>query len=48
MASITVTCRTGGCGNAGIPIELQTVEGVQPSVVVCGVCSQTINDVRQS
>ena len=33
--TVTVTCHTADCENAGIPITLTTVEGAQ---VVCGPC----------
>jgi hypothetical protein len=47
----TVTCRTEGCGNKDIPIELQlTVTDADGTVrqimsVICGVCSQPIHDI---
>ena len=48
-----VTCRTEGCGNADIPIELTLVwtdEGGQEhsiDQVTCGVCGQPITDIRE-
>jgi hypothetical protein len=47
----TVTCNTGGCANAGIPIELDLTwtdeEGGIHTVgaVACGVCGQSITDI---
>lgn len=37
-----VICRTVGCANEGIPIELIAAPG---TLVVCGVCGQIIEDV---
>jgi hypothetical protein len=42
---VTVTCHTAGCGNAGIAITLEVVDVADPAVV-CGVCSQPINDIQ--
>lgn len=44
------TCHTPGCGNAGIPIdvdtEIETEDGGTITVgVQCGVCGQPITDV---
>jgi len=36
----TLTCRTVGCCNEGIPIELECV-----LPVYCGPCSQQITDI---
>lgn len=49
----TVTCHTGGCSNAGIPLDLylswvneDTGETEWVSAVTCGVCGQEIRDIR--
>jgi hypothetical protein len=49
----TVTCRTEGCANADIPIDLTltyvddgTGETRTVDSVACGVCGQPIEDVR--
>ena len=36
------TCRTPGCSNEGIPIEMESPAG---TTIVCGVCGQIIRDV---
>ena len=47
----TVVCRTEGCGNQGIPIEITTQwvdefgETQHVDAVACGVCGQTITEV---
>lgn len=49
----TVTCHTEGCGNDGIPIEMNlttrdeagTVQ--QITLVICGVCGQPIYDIKR-
>jgi hypothetical protein len=49
----TVTCRTDGCGNEGIGLDVATTwtdeEGTEHAVatVVCGVCGQEITDVSE-
>jgi hypothetical protein len=50
----TVTCRTDGCENNGIPIDLDldivdengAVTG-QVGTVVCGPCGQQITDISE-
>ena len=37
-----VTCHTENCSNAEIKIS---VIGIENSMVICGVCSQEINDI---
>lgn len=48
----TVTCRTEGCGNANIPLDLpliwedpDTGESMPLDAVMCGVCGQEITDI---
>lgn len=43
MLDFTVTCRTAGCDNGDILIDI-TVEDAEP-IVICGVCSVTITDI---
>jgi hypothetical protein len=50
----TVTCRTEGCENNGIGIEMaldytdpDTGEQVHISAVVCGPCGQPITDISE-
>lgn len=42
------TCHTDGCGNAGMPIDVTDLLDTDPapSLVMCGVCGVTIEDVR--
>lgn len=49
----TVTCHTEGCGNAGVPIELdltfyndETGETEVAGAVACGACSTPIEDIE--
>lgn len=48
-----VTCHTEGCGNSGIPIEIELTtrdeQGrvSQVSAVFCGACSQPITDIER-
>ena len=46
MATYTATCRTPGCGNAGIviPMEYDDEYG-PPGAVQCGVCGQPITEL---
>jgi hypothetical protein len=44
MATMTVTCHTDGCGNAGHPIDCEYDPAMPPDSVQCGVCSQPITD----
>lgn len=46
MRTLTVTCHTEGCGNAGHAIPLEVDDDVEGAV--CGVCGQTIDDVVES
>lgn len=48
------TCHTEGCGNAGIPIEVEltatdpvTGETYTVGSVVCGACGQQITDIQE-
>jgi hypothetical protein len=49
----TVTCRTAGCENNGIQIELDLTfrddQGVvhQVDTVICGACGQPITDIKR-
>jgi hypothetical protein len=47
----TVTCRTDGCANNGIPLDMwlqwQDENGdTQVSACYCGVCGQQISDIQ--
>lgn len=46
MRTITVTCRTEGCGNAGHAIDVVVDDDVEGAV--CGVCGVAIDDVVES
>lgn len=46
MRTLTVTCRTEGCGNAGHAIPLEVDDDVEG--VLCGVCGTAILDVVES
>lgn len=39
------TCRTDGCGNKDIEVEIEHVDS--NFVSVCGVCGQEIKDVKK-
>lgn len=41
----TVTCHTEGCDNAEHPIDMEFPDD-GTVMAVCGVCGQTITDVR--
>lgn len=43
MAMFSATCKTDGCENANIPIEIQAVK--EEPFIVCGPCGQRIEDV---
>lgn len=51
----TVTCRTRGCANRGIPIDMEldyidvdTGQTVTITTVLCGVCGEPITDIAES
>jgi hypothetical protein len=46
MATMTVTCETDGCDNAGIPIDCDYDPANPPGGACCGVCGQTIGNVK--
>lgn len=46
MRTLTVTCATPGCGNAGHAIPLLVDDDVEGAV--CGVCGQAIDDVVET
>jgi len=37
--TVTVACRTRGCENRGVDLEIDAVDGM---VVICGPCGKTI------
>lgn len=46
-----LTCHTQGCGNEGVPIELDIIDpetGEPVSSVLCGPCGQPITDVSDT
>lgn len=48
----TVTCHTPGCGNADIGLEMDLdpeMDGVTFHIdrVICGVCGQPIEDIKE-
>lgn len=43
MRTLTVTCRTPGCGNADAAITLEVDDDVEGAL--CGVCGRPIDDV---
>ena len=48
MTAYTATCRTDGCGNAGIVIPMEyddETETGPPGAVQCGVCGQQITEL---
>ena len=40
------TCRTPGCGSAGVPVEVYRTSTSVP--IVCGPCGQTIADLTDT
>lgn len=42
--TLTVTCRTAGCGNADIDIVLQVPVDPPDLPVYCGVCGELISE----
>lgn len=43
MHTLTMTCRTEGCGNSGHAITLEVDDDVDAAL--CGVCGRPIDDV---
>jgi hypothetical protein len=44
----TLTCHTGGCGNAGVGIDADPTNpdtGEPVDLIICGACGQPITDV---
>lgn len=45
FSTYTVTCTTAGCGNGGIPIDVQA-PSENPNFI-CGVCMQPITSIEK-
>lgn len=43
-----VTCRTAGCLNKQVPIEIATDTALGTMPVICGPCGQTITDIKEN
>ena len=43
MAMFSATCKTNGCENVNIPIEIEATK--QSPFIICGPCGQRIEDV---
>lgn len=44
--TVTATCQTGGCGNAGHALAVSVLEGDPDPSVICGPCGQPITDLK--
>jgi hypothetical protein len=44
IATVTVTCRTDGCGNQGEALDVPVV--LPDPFVICGACGNPIADIR--
>jgi hypothetical protein len=43
MAMFSATCKTDGCENVNIPIDIQAIK--EDPFIICGPCGQRIEDV---